>query len=69
MDLQICAEARIAYMDIFFSIFGQQSKTRKHIHNLNIPIQHSSDIRSDTENLETWHHTRAMKDTRNDFWI
>ena len=44
-------------------------KTRQRTHDLKILMVHSGNKESDTENLETQYHTRAMKGTRNDFRI
>ena len=42
-------------------------KIRKHIRYLKIPLMYSINKESDIWNLETQHHTSAIKSTRNDF--
>ena len=49
------------------SIFEQKIKTRKHYHDVKIPIVHFKNKESDTEYLEPQHHTTTVKGARKDF--
>ena len=58
-------EAQITYV----VVYSNKNKNTQHIHNIKIPIAHSSNKESVTENLETQYRSKALNDTRNAFRI